>query len=136
MLKGVNHITLVVTDIYRAFDFYRDILGFNPLCRWHEGAYFTVGDTWFCLNLDKSHQPTVGYTHIAFSVDACDFLSIKEKIISSGVKIFKENKSEGDSLYFLDPDGHQLEIHVGDYETRINSKKANPGSWQDVEFFM
>ncbi|MBB5609464.1 catechol 2,3-dioxygenase-like lactoylglutathione lyase family enzyme [Janthinobacterium sp. S3M3] len=29
------------------------------------------------------------------------------------------NRSEGDCLYFLDPDGHQLEAHVGGLATRL-----------------
>ena len=41
-----------------------------------------------------------------------------------------------DPLYFLDPDGHKLEIHVGDWQARIQAKKMNLGSWKDVEWFV
>jgi len=37
---GGNHLTLAVSNIERSFIFYRDVLGFKPLCRWHAGAYF------------------------------------------------------------------------------------------------
>ncbi|WP_159065009.1 hypothetical protein [Thaumasiovibrio subtropicus] len=29
------------------------------------------------------------------------------------------NRSEGQSLYLLDPDGHKLELHVGDLNSRL-----------------
>jgi hypothetical protein len=57
------------------------------------------------------------------------------KIIDSGAQIFKDNTSPGSSLYFLDPDGHKLEIHVGDWHNRIEAKKAQPGQWKNVEWF-
>ncbi len=74
--------------------------------------------------------------HIAFNVNSSDFLKFKDKIIANNITIFKENKSEGDSLYFLDPDGHKLEIHVGNWHTRIESKKQNIGNWYNVEFYI
>lgn len=64
------------------------------------------------------------------------FKEISDHIINSGVALFKENTSPGNSLYFLDPDGHKLEIHVGDWRSRIEAKKANPGNWKNVEWFV
>lgn len=48
----------------------------------------------------------------------------------------KDNTSPGKSLYFLDPDDHKLEIHVGDWKARIAAKKANPGNWKNVDWFV
>jgi catechol 2,3-dioxygenase-like lactoylglutathione lyase family enzyme len=36
------------------------------------------------------------------------------------------NRSEGDSLYFLDPDGHQLEAHVGGLASRLAACREAP----------
>ena len=38
--------------------------------------------------------------------------------------------------YFLDPDGHKLEIHTGDWQSRIHAKKADSGSWKNIEWFI
>jgi len=130
----MNHITLGVIDIERSFTFYRDVIGLTPLVKWDQGAYFLVGETnanllgsgfWFCLNVDEKRIPNPCYTHYAFTVSKNDFDDMTNKIIASGCKIFKENTSPGDSLYFLDPDGHKLEIHVGTYEMRITAKKKS-----------
>lgn len=142
MITGLNHITLAVKDIEASFSFYRDVLGFTPLCKWEGSAYFLIGNpyepncVWLCLDRDSQRQETPCSTHYAFSVSSEDFKAMSERIITLGAVIFKENTSPGDSLYFLDLDGHKLEIHVGDWKTRIHAKKMNPGTWKNVEWFV
>ncbi len=144
-ISGLNHITLAVRNIDRSFAFYCDLLGFKPLVKWDKGAYFLVGKKnsdiagsglWFCLNEDPQRSPHACYTHYAFTVSEKDFEEIATKIIAIKTPIFKENTSPGKSLYFLDPDGHKLEIHVGTPEARILAKKADPGSWKNSEWFV
>lgn len=136
MISDINHITLAVKDIDRSFSFYSEVLRFMPLVKWDCGAYFLVGDFWFCLNVDANREANKCYTHYAFTVDEKDFESISQRIIDSGAKIFKDNSSPGSSLYFLDPDGHKLEIHIGDWRERTRAKKNNPGTWKNVEWFV
>lgn len=138
MLNGINHINLSVANLERSFSFYRDILGLKPLCKHSRGAYFSCGKDWICLSLKEYYRKIShdDYTHLAFSVAATDFIALSRQITASGAMIFQKNESEGESLYFCDPDGHQLEIHIGDWESRILYKKANPGNWQNVEFFV
>lgn len=133
---NINHITLAVTDLNRSFEFYKNVLGFKPLVRWDKGAYFLIRDFWFCLNVDLARKPQPCYTHYAFTVSCEDFELMADKIANSGAYIFKKNISPGESLYFLDPDGHKLEIHVGNSQTRISAKKANLGNWKNVEWFI
>ncbi len=136
MINGMNHITLAVEDIDRSFQFYHDVLGLTPLVKWDKGAYFLVGDFWFCLNVDEKRIPSECYTHYAFTVLDSDFDNFVQKIIQSGVTIFKDNSSPGKSLYFLDPDGHKLEIHAGSWKARLEAKKADVGKWGDVQWFL
>jgi len=136
MITHFNHLTLAVRDIERSFGFYHRVLQFKPLCRWDKGAYFLVGDLWFCLNQDANRQPSPCYTHYAFSVQAKDFAAMTQRLKVAEVIIFKDNSSPGESVYFLDPDGHKLELHVGDWQTRLAAKKQSLGNWRNVEWFV
>jgi len=135
MIKGINHITLAVKNIEISFAFYKKILDLKPVVRWGKGAYLTAGDTWIALIQDSKildlNQPD--YSHIAFSCTSYDFHILKSKILDYGCKEWSTNESEGDSLYFLDPDGHQLEIHIGDIKSRLKEMKDNP--WDIFEYY-
>ena len=98
-----------------------------------KSAYFLAGDLWFCIEEDAAVRTNElpEYTHIAFTVNQADFTFVQQKIVNANVKIFKENKSEGDSVYFIDPNGHKLEIHVGDWKSRIAKYRGQAGA----EFF-
>lgn len=136
MITDINHITLAVKHIDVSFEFYSTIIGLKPLVKWDKGAYFLINDFWFCLNVDENRQPNPCYTHYAFTVSKDNFKEMSQKMIEAGVTIFKDNTSPGDSLYFLDPDGHKLEIHVGNWKTRISAKKTDPGNWMNVEWYI
>lgn len=131
MIRGLNHLTLAVRDLDRARVFYRDVLGLAEAKSWPDGAYLTAGPLWLCLSRDPEapRGPAPGYTHFAFDVAAADFEAIAARIRASGAVIWKENRSEGDSLYFLDPEGHKLELHVGTLESRLAQMAAGgPGA--------
>jgi hypothetical protein len=49
------------------------------------------------------------------------------------VAVWKTNKSEGASHYFLDPDGHKLELHVGSLAQRLAACRAKP--YKGMVFF-
>jgi glutathione S-transferase fosA5 len=120
----------------RSFAFYRDVLGCRPLARWRRGAYLIAGEaTWICLTLDHAARgvPASEYTHVAFSVSQTDFATMVERIRVAGASEWKDNASEGDSLYFLDPNGHKLELHVGDWRSRLEACRSRP--YEDMVFF-
>jgi catechol 2,3-dioxygenase-like lactoylglutathione lyase family enzyme len=124
MLKGINHLTIAVSDLDRAITFYQQQLAMQLKVRWVKGAYLTVGELWLCLSVDIV-KPSKDYSHIAFDIDEQDFVSFSGRLLTSGVDVWKQNKSEGCSLYLLDPDGNKLEIHVGNLTSRIAKMKEN-----------
>ncbi|ORM72629.1 glutathione transferase [Pantoea deleyi] len=132
MLTGLNHVTLAVSHLPKSLAFYVEMLGFTLKAKWNHGAYLLLGDFWLCLSLDKV---SVGddYTHYAFTISPENFDSFAERLRASGVTEWKTNKSEGKSLYFLDPDGHRLEIHDGDIQSRLTACLNQP--YAGMEFF-
>ncbi|MBI4618276.1 MAG: VOC family protein [Planctomycetes bacterium] len=133
MISGLNHLTLAVRDVEESFDFYSRVLGLVPVARWPKGAYFRAGEFWVAIVLDRSARsgPLPEYTHAAFSVSPEDFMKASERIRASGATIWQENRTEGDSLYFLDPTGHKLEIHASDLDARIRWAREHP--WEGLE---
>lgn len=121
MIQGFNHLTLSVADLERSVAFYRDVLGCSLAARWAQGAYLEAGSLWLCLTVVPSGQarPAQGYTHYAFSVGADAFPAYVAGLRAQGVREWQDNRSEGDSLYLLDPDGHRLEIHAGSLASRL-----------------
>ena len=127
MIRGINHITFATTKLDESIAFYSEILGGNLKVKWEKGAYLELGNVWLAINRVENFE--VQYndmtTHIAFTVEGESFLQLKEKLISIGVVEYKKNTSEGNSFYFNDPDGHKLEIHTGNLDTRLKWIKDN-----------
>jgi glutathione S-transferase fosA5 len=136
MIRGLNHLTISVKDPAVSFAFYTEILGLKPVARWPRGSYLLAGDIWVALVEDNGVRGGAlpEYTHYAFDVSPDDFAALSAVIRTAGAGIWQENWTEGDSLYFLDPDGHKLEIHCSDLAARLAAAKENP--WEGLEFFI
>ena len=87
-----------------------------------------AGNTWLCLSKDENAKQTISseYSHIAFCLENNNFTEIKEYFNKHNVKYWKENTSEGNSLYLLDPSYNKLEIHNSTLNSRIESLKQAP----------
>ena len=135
MVIGLNHVTLAVRHLEASLDFYTRILGCRALARWPSGAYLLAGDVWLALIVDPNTRTSIPaeYTHIAFTVSQHEFDAVVERIHSYGAALWQENVSEGDSLYFVDPNGHKLEIHATNLDARLRAARENP--WDGLELF-
>ncbi|SFG82718.1 fosfomycin resistance glutathione transferase [Pseudomonas sp. NFACC45] len=135
MLSGFNHLTLAVTELDPSVVFYSELLQLRLEARWDTGAYLSLAGLWLCLSVDplRKKTPAADYTHYAFSIGAQDFPVLVARLKAAQVVSWRDNRSEGDSFYFLDPDGHKLEIHVGDLPSRLQACRQAP--YAGMEFF-
>ena len=125
-LKGIDHFALNVKDMKRAEEFYTNILGFTVIRRSETQAglkHFEIdaGNVVIALfespdlDLKKAHDTMTeeGYLHFAFGASYKQFDSILENLKQKGVIMDGEPRDWGKSVsvYFRDPDDHQLEIN-------------------------
>lgn len=135
MLSGLNHLTLAVLNLERSLEFYEALLECRVRATWGAGAYLSIGELWLCLSLDpnRSKEPAPDYTHYSFSIAPDKFDIFVRRLRDHHVVECKENRSEGGSMYFLDPDGHKLEVHVGDIDSRLVQCRMLP--YDAMHFF-
>lgn len=132
MLTGLNHITITVRDLEESLAFYQEVLGFTAHCKWAKGAYLSLNHLWYCLALGKPN-PAEDYTHFAFSLAETDFARFRMHLAQFEYEQWQQNTSEGDSIYLLDPNGHKLEVHCGNMQSRLDSLTEEP--YEGLEWF-
>lgn len=131
MIKGISHITFSVSNLAVSVAFYQQVLGAELLFRDDRTAYFDLAGLWLALNVQGGiprQEIRHSYTHVAFTIDAADIPKMEQRLKEFGISLLPgrtRGAGEGLSLYFADPDGHLLEAHAGDRETRINAYSAH-----------
>ena len=135
-IQGINHITLAISDLDTSLAFYTRVLNCQLLATWPHGADLVAGNLWIALIVDAHcrNQALDEYTHLALDIMPDDFAEAGQAIYESGAVIWKENSSEGDSLYFLDPDGHKLEIHSTRLFERLICAQTHP--WEGFQLLV
>ena len=129
MVSGLSHVTFAVSNLARSLHFYGELLGLRTLVRWEAGAYLSAGEFWICLIVDPAAAEATNnssYTHVAFFVVPDEFSAWREKLLAHDAEEWQPNSSPGESFYFLDPDGHKLEIHARTLADRLDSLRREP----------
>src|SRR6266568_4582011 len=119
-LEGIDHVALAVRDIERSANWYVEVLGFEQL---HEGMWDGVptfigkGNTAIALFPTNSNSRSTSVTrrdvrmlHLAFRANRENFLDAQRELKKRGIKFEFSDHKISHSIYFRDPDGHQLEI--------------------------
>jgi catechol 2,3-dioxygenase-like lactoylglutathione lyase family enzyme len=119
-LEGIDHVALAVADVEQSAKWCIEVLGFERL---HEGMWNGVptfigkGTTAIALFPTNSGAKSVSsgrsgirMLHLAFRADRKNFSVAQEELKRRGIKFEFQDHEIAQSIYFHDPDGHQLEI--------------------------
>ena len=125
-LEGIDHVALSVRDVERSAQWYIETLGFE---RRHDGMWNGVptfigkGTTAIALfSANSNARSTSSFSgeirmlHLAFRANRKNFLAAQEELKRRGIKFHFQDHEICHSIYFRDPDGHELEITT--YELR------------------
>jgi catechol 2,3-dioxygenase-like lactoylglutathione lyase family enzyme len=119
-LECIDHVALLVRDVEASVRWYEDVLGLDRAHQDVWGSFPAVvgkGGTSLALFPVGSSRPspppgrdTLCVRHIAFRVDHANFLAAQVELERRGLPFDLEDHQVARSIYFKDPDGHQLEI--------------------------
>ncbi len=130
MLSGLNHLTLAVSQLAPSVAFLSATAG-EDAARRRDGItapFFSCATLAVPVAGPAAARHFAGgerLHHYAFQHAEADFALFAGRLNAAGVPV-KTNKSEGASHYFLDPDGHKLELHVGNLAQRLAACRKQP----------
>jgi len=117
-LEGIDHVAMSVRDVEKAAQWYIDVLGFNRLFdgMW-DGVPVFIGKGTTALALfpvrerpGSSTPSDIRILHLAMRANRKNFLAAQEELKRLGIEFEFQDHEISHSIYFRDPDGHQLEI--------------------------
>lgn len=118
-IKGINHITILVSDKDRAREFYTNILGLEPVSA-GKSLWMKAGNQF--IHVSKSSGDPVTGTFYHFAIEVDDFNTYINDLIQKGIEVFdldsdlqkvKVNTDLDDKtrqFFVNDPDGNIVEI--------------------------
>jgi len=112
--SGIDHIVLHVNDVERAKKFYTEILGMTVYRENERQAFLHAGQQGVALFEKRGGAPlTAGndLNHLALNVATGTYEVLKAELEKSGVTV-SGRPGEDRCIYFLDPDGHRLQLMV------------------------
>lgn len=111
-IRGIYEVAIRVRDLPKAEHFYRKVLGLEVGLRDERRGlvFLRAGSGMIVLQADTSQWPT---QHFAFTVTESDIESAAATLQAQGIPIegpVLHDWIPAKSLYFLDPDGHDVEL--------------------------
>jgi len=125
-LEGIDHVAVGVRNVEQSAKWYIEVLGFD---RQYDGVWNGVptfvgkGNTGIALfpaspGAKSTHlgHRDLRILHLAFRANRQNFLAAQLELQKRGIKFEFSDHEISHSIYFRDPDGHQLEITTYELE--------------------
>ena len=118
-LDGIDHVALSVRDVEQSARWYIDVLGFeHRLPGMWDGVPTFIGKGTTAIALfpaqsgGRAEAPARGirFLHLAFRATRKAFLEAQADLKRRGINFEFQDHEISHSIYFRDPDGHELEI--------------------------
>ena len=121
-IESLGHVVIKVRDVARSEAFYNGVLGLPIAARSERSpmTFFSLGDhhDFAIAGLGDDAEPAngnaVGLAHVAFKIgNSFDELKdAKRHLDEAGIPCTPVDHEVTQSLYFVDPDGNQIELYV------------------------
>lgn len=141
-IQRIDHLNCLVSDVQKAYDFYREEFGFRP----SEYTEDDDGNLWAIWTHRKGNVHDQAFMngdgpllhHIGFwlpdplaLIHACDVLASMGMADNIERGPGRHGLSNAFFLYLRDPDGHRIELYFGDYFTGDGDFKPKRWSVHD-----
>jgi len=128
MVKGISHITFMVSDLQRMSNLLKNIFDAKEVYSSNGKEYsiskekfFLIGELWVAI-MEGESIPNKTYNHIAFKIADSDVDVYLNRIRNMGLELLEDRsrfKEESRSIYFYDYDNHLFELHTGTLDQRL-----------------
>jgi catechol 2,3-dioxygenase-like lactoylglutathione lyase family enzyme len=112
--EGLDHVAIAVSDLDRAEEFYREVLGLERVQpQWDPPRIMAAqgsGMALFPEGEDFPGETAPHILHVAFRVDREAFDVARAELDERGTEVSFSDHGTAHSIYFTDPDGHRLEL--------------------------
>jgi catechol 2,3-dioxygenase-like lactoylglutathione lyase family enzyme len=119
-IEGIDHIALAVSDVERSVAWYKEVLGLERRYEDAWGSYpamVGVGTTSIALfpvegpvAKPSPGRDVLAMRHFAFRADRANFDLARRELSQRGIPLEAQHHGVSESIYFHDPDGHEVEI--------------------------
>lgn len=128
MIKGLSHITFIVSDLEKTANMLKSVLDAEEVYSSGDDVFsiarekfFLIGGVWIAI-MEGDPLREQSYNHVAFRVDEKDMEKYIDRLHESGLEIKDGRRridGEGRSIYFYDYDNHLFELHTGTLRQRL-----------------